>query len=110
MFKPGFDYNSAEAELRKIASERRRDLKKIGYIFETYKEANETFCRYRIVHKPFVPGSQDYDSEDLKANFSETFNENEYYDDNFHEDDYIENSKKRKMCEYESDELDQSVF
>ncbi|RNA13998.1 hypothetical protein BpHYR1_035925 [Brachionus plicatilis] len=102
MFKPGFDYNAAEAELRKIASERRRDLKKIGYIFETYKDTNETFCRYRIVHRPFVAENQDCCLDELKKDISHSFNDTEYYDENF-QDDFSESSKRQKMCDHESD-------
>lgn len=96
MFKPDFEYNAAEAELRKIASERRRDLKKLGFIFETYKEPNENFCRYRIIHRPFVAENQDYGSADINESFN---NNNMLYDDTFVENNYDESYKRKKMCD-----------
>lgn len=99
MFKPDFEYNAAEAELRKIASERRRDLKKLGYVFETYKESNENFCRYRIINRPFVAENQDYGSDDFRADICQSYNDSLFYDDTFAEDNYNESSKRKKMCD-----------
>ncbi|CAF0757449.1 unnamed protein product [Brachionus calyciflorus] len=108
-FKPNFDYNVAEGELRKIASERRRDLKKLGYVFETYKDLNETFCRYRIVSKPYV--EIDQKSNDQIPNTSQSFmdNNNEYYDETYNEelcydDPYRDEAKRQKLSDSGSED------
>ncbi|CAF0821714.1 unnamed protein product [Brachionus calyciflorus] len=59
-FKPGWSFALAEAEITKMCSERRRDLKKLGYVFSNEKDERGL---YEIVRKP-----QEYSYNDDNIN------------------------------------------